>query len=118
VEAFTAGSPTPEITITGSEHVGELPAAVEVAAYRIAVEAVTNVVRHADAKSCDVTITADTSLVIEVTDDGIGLTDTDSTGVGLWSMRERAEELGGTFTVVRGDDGGTRIRAELPAFPP
>jgi signal transduction histidine kinase len=115
LEAFASGSPTPKITVAGSEQAGELPAAVEVAAYRIALEAVTNVVRHASATWCQVEIAVDTSVVIEVTDDGVGLTGTDSIGVGLSSMRERAEELGGTFTAVSREGGGTYVRAELPA---
>ena len=78
----------------------ELPAAVEVAAYRIASEALTNAVRHAGARRCDITLTADEALTVEVTDDGRGLPDDPIPGIGLSSMRERAEELGGSFTAT------------------
>ena len=94
-----------------------LPAAVEVAAYRIAVEAVTNAVRHADANHCDVRITMRDAVVIEITDDGVGLADDHRPGVGLGSMRERAEELGGSLIAEQLGAAGTRIRAELPLVP-
>ncbi|MGH8904928.1 MAG: histidine kinase [Egibacteraceae bacterium] len=113
VEAFTAGSPL-EIAISAPEHLGELPAAVEVAAYRIAAESVTNTVRHASASRCDICLTVNGNLVIEITDDGAGLPDHCPAGVGLASMRERAAELGGDFLAQRLPTGGTRIRAELP----
>ena len=77
-----------------------LPAAVEVAAYRIVVEAVTNIVRHARARHCQVTLAlAATALAVTITDDGIGLTACGRYGNGLAIMRERAEELGGTVRV-------------------
>ena len=94
-----------------------LPAAVEVAAYRIAQEALTNVLRHAAARTCVVTLSYDEQaalLTVEVTDDGCGLPSDRRAGVGLTSMRERAEELGGSCTVEALPDGGTRVRATLP----
>jgi len=91
-----------------------LSAAVEVAAYRIALEAVTNVVRHANARQCAITLTADRDLRVEVSDDGRGLPDGHSAGVGLTSMRERAAELGGTCVIERNPAGGTRVVATLP----
>ena len=95
-----------------------LPAATEVAAYRIAQEALTNVVRHAGAASCAVRLgTAQGQLTVEVTDDGRGLPVTGpEPGVGLASMRERAEEMGGTCRVVDAPGGGTRVLAELPLW--
>ena len=117
-EAFAPMVPGTRITVTGPDDLSELPAAVEVAAYRIAVEAITNVVRHADARTCRVEISTADNLVIEVSDDGVGLHGATGNGVGLSSMRERAEELGGTFTVTDGAGGGTRIRTELPAGTP
>ena len=92
-----------------------LPAAVEVAAYRIVVEAVTNAVRHADARTirCELDVVGD-ELRVSVTDDGRGISSGAPAGVGLTSMRERAEELGGTCTVARLDGGGTSVRAALP----
>jgi two-component system NarL family sensor kinase len=116
VDAFSAAADggTLEITVDGPDELGELPAAVEVAAYRIATEAVTNTVRHAAARRCEVRLQLQDGLVVEVSDDGVGLRDRDPVGVGLTSMRERAEELGGSLTVERLAEHGTRIRAELP----
>ena len=92
-----------------------LPAAVEVAAYRIVQEALTNVVRHAGARHCCVRLEADTAgLTVEVTDDGAGIPAGAPAGVGLSSMRERAAEMGGSCEVTRGPDGGTRVLARLP----
>src|ERR687898_418428 len=87
-----------------------LPAAVEVAAYRIVQEALTNVSRHARASACTVRLAcADgRALTIEVTDDGVGLPETPEGGVGLSSMRERAAELGGECEIVRSRPSGTR----------
>ena len=96
-----------------------LPAAIEVAAYRIALEGVTNVVRHAQASHCQVrfAITEEQplpNLVITITDNGRGLPSLFQSGVGLTSMRERAEELGGVCTVGAAQNQGTRVRAVLP----
>jgi signal transduction histidine kinase len=94
-----------------------LSAAVEVAAYRITLEAVTNAIRHAHARRCTVTFTvqkAPTQLTIVVQDDGAGLPNNLQPGVGLRSMRERAEELGGRLQVENGEEGGVRITAVLP----
>ncbi len=78
-----------------------LPAAVEVAAYRIVVEAVTNAVRHASARHCDVSLArTPAGLAVTVSDDGSGLRLAGHHGHGLAIMRERAEELGGTVTVT------------------
>lgn len=96
-----------------------LPAAVEVAAYRIAREAITNVVRHAEATRCTASLeVAGAQLSIVVTDDGIGLQRPVRPGVGLSSMRERAEELGGAFEVRPAHPTGARVRATLPITPP
>lgn len=93
----------------------ELPAAVEVAAYRIAVEALTNALRHAEAQACVIRLTASDSLTIEVEDDGVGVAAmARPTGTGMESMRERAAEVGGTFAVEPARPRGTIIRAELP----
>ncbi|TCO56553.1 sensor histidine kinase [Actinocrispum wychmicini] len=91
-----------------------LPATVDVAAYRIVSEALTNVTRHACARSCAVRLWVDDDLHIEVVDDGIGLPEQHATGVGLWSMRERATELGGNCVVSADVGGGTTVRATLP----
>ncbi|HVU72377.1 MAG TPA: sensor histidine kinase [Mycobacteriales bacterium] len=94
-----------------------LPAAVEVAAYRIVTEAVTNVVKHADASVCRVCLRLDDDqLGITVEDDGAGLPATPAgQGHGLQTMRERAEELRGRLHVGPAADGrGCRIVARLP----
>jgi signal transduction histidine kinase len=94
-----------------------LPAAVEVAAYRIAQEALTNVARHARAKTCQVRLSVDEAagaLGLEVIDDGVGMPEDRVAGVGLSSMRERAEELGGTLTIQAKSQGGTRVLVHLP----
>jgi signal transduction histidine kinase len=103
-------------TVEAPDELPPLPAAVEVAAYRIVQEALTNVSRHARASACTVRLAcADgRTLTIEVTDDGVGLPDTPEGGVGLSSMRERAAELGGECEIVRSWPSGTRVFARLP----
>ncbi|SEK82290.1 Histidine kinase-, DNA gyrase B-, and HSP90-like ATPase [Blastococcus sp. DSM 46786] len=92
-----------------------LPAAVEVAAYRIAQEALTNVVRHAAARTCTLRLAADDGeLTVEVVDDGRGLPAELLPGVGMSSMRERAAETGGRCDVLPAPGSGTRVRARLP----
>ncbi len=105
------------ITVDAPGELPALPAAVEVAAYRIAQEAITNVVRHAGARHCLLWLRFDEAggmLCVEVCDDGRGLDADAHPGVGLSSMRERAEELGGTLTVEAAPSGGTCVRAQLP----
>src|SRR5439155_25884747 len=94
-----------------------LPAIVEVAAYRIVCEALTNVARHSGARTCTVSLKRDKGLRVEVVDDGTGIVAPAGRGVGLGSMRERAAELGGTFVVDSPPYGGTRIVARLPIQP-
>lgn len=91
-----------------------LPAAVEVAAFMIAREALTNVVRHAHAGRAHVSLAVGDRLRLEIRDDGCGLPEHPDAGVGLVSMRERAVELGGRFAIAAGRDGGTVVRVELP----
>jgi signal transduction histidine kinase len=93
-----------------------LPAAVEVAAYRIATEAMTNTARHANATSCTISCTLDEAtgiLHLEVEDDGTGAPP-ERTGTGLVSMHDRAEELGGSCVVVFREGSGTHVVADLP----
>lgn len=91
-----------------------LSAAVEVAAYRIALEALTNVVRHANSMTCKIQLVVDGELRVEIVDDGDGLPVAWKAGVGMSSMRERADELGGRCTVEPAQGGGTRVLAVLP----
>jgi signal transduction histidine kinase len=88
-----------------------------VAVYRITQEALTNVIRHAEAHNCHIDLRLDESgclLYLEVKDDGKGLAVKRPAGVGLNSMRERAEELGGTLTITSILTGGTLLTAKLP----
>lgn len=97
-----------------------LPAAVEVGAYRIVTEAFLNVVKHARANSCLIRMTLgeeEGALRIEVTDNGIGVesnTAPTEGGLGLYSLRERAEELGGSCSIREIAGGGTQVLAQLP----
>lgn len=104
------------LAVTVKAHgVTVLPAAVEVAAFRIIGEAMTNTVRHAGATRCQITLSVrDDRLVLEVVDDGTGIPADAVGGVGLASLRERAAELGGSSEVSCPATGGTTIRATLP----
>jgi signal transduction histidine kinase len=105
------------VSVEAPEQLPPLPAAVEVAAYRIVLEAITNAERHAGARTCVVRVALDEvggALYVEVADDGRGIGEDRGTGVGLSSMRERAAELGGWCTVESPASGGTRVRARLP----
>lgn len=93
----------------------DLPPAVEVAAYRIASEALANARRHASASHASVRLEHDERMLrIEVRDDGTGIPADAVGGVGLRSLRERAQELGGTLEIGDADGPGTVIRAGLP----
>jgi signal transduction histidine kinase len=92
-----------------------LSAAAELAVYRIATEALTNVVRHAHADTCHVTLRSDRGgTVLEVSDNGRGLNVSADPGVGLRSMRERAAELGGHVTLGEAALGGLAVAVWLP----
>jgi len=103
------------VTVTAPASLPPLPAAVEVAAYRITQEALHNVARHAAASQCAVTLQArNSALWLEVRDNGRGLSPNGRAGVGLQSMKERAAELNGRCVVESLPAGGTRVTAELP----
>ena len=110
------------LQIEVTEPVGGMPplsAAVEVAAYRIVLEALTNVIRHAQARHCAIQFSrhqngSSDQLQIEIGDNGIGLPSELRAGVGLRSMRERAEEVGGKLT-VESQPSVTRVLAILPS---
>lgn len=104
-----------QITFDTAEPLPALPAAVEVAAYRIILEAFTNLVRHAKATTCQIQIKIeDRSLLLTVADNGKGLHKGNRAGVGFASMRERAEELGGECVIEKNPTGGVTVRARLP----
>lgn len=104
--AITLNVPTP---------LPPLSAAVEVAIYRIVTEALTNIVKHARATRCSVKIDpAEHQIEIQIQDDGVGIAEGASAGIGLNSMRERAVELGGTFVIESRQAHGTQIVARLP----
>jgi signal transduction histidine kinase len=112
---ITSAVDTLNVTLALPDEVGSLPAAVEVGVYRIASEALTNVVRHATATHCTLELVADNDRVdLRVTDDGAGMPDESTIGVGLVSMRERASELGGTLTIEPMRPSGTSVHAHLP----
>ncbi len=103
-----------QITIHAPDALPILPAAVEVAAYRITIEALANVTRHADAKNCMVRLAAADNLLIEVGDNGQGLPAVYQAGIGISSMRERTTELGGTFNLQSQPGKGTTMTVMLP----
>jgi two-component system NarL family sensor kinase len=108
-----------DIAVTGPADRPVLPAGVETAAYRIAVEAMTNAARHSGGRCCTVTVSvADDRVEVAVVDDGAGLPGVRRAGVGLRSMRERAAELGGTCEVGSPDGVGTSVLALLPLGTP
>ncbi len=104
----------PKVDVHVEGKVECLPAAAEVAAYRIVQEALTNVHRHARARSAEVRLCLNGDLHVTVDDDGVGLPERMRSGIGMASMRERATELGGSCTVGPGPKGGTLVRARLP----
>lgn len=115
IDGFAAGQPV-RWTIAGRPR--PVPSAVDVAAYRIVQESLTNAHRHAPGAAVTVVLRYTTAgLIVEVGDDGGDGADveTPKTGFGLVGMRERAEAVGGTFAAGPGRAGGFLVRAELPA---
>jgi signal transduction histidine kinase len=112
------------ITVEGpDEGLPKLPAAVEANAYRIALEGLTNATRYSKAQHCIIRFTiedkqhfgeAKRALVVQISDDGIGMPKQYRAGVGIRSMRERAEELGGQLIITAVNPHGTHISAWLP----
>lgn len=103
-----------DVTIEAPAQLPTLPAAVEVAAYRIVQEALKNAMEHGRAERCVVCLALDGNLCLTIGDDGQGLPEVVTPGVGLVSMRERAEELGGTFAIRPRQEGGTEVEVSLP----
>jgi signal transduction histidine kinase len=96
------------------ERLPALPAAVEVAVYRITAEALTNVVRHAGARVCIVKLAVGERVELEISDNGRGIVADRGEGVGLISMRERAAELGGECVIVSTPGESTTVQVWLP----
>jgi two-component system NarL family sensor kinase len=109
---------SPSLTVSldaPADGLADLPAAVEVACYRIVTEALTNVTRHAHATQCSVRLRLNHGLDVNICDDGVGLPEGWRAGVGIASMRERVTELGGDLVIEPSLPHGTRINAHLPA---
>jgi signal transduction histidine kinase len=112
------GYETPQCTIS-VEELGELPAAVEVAAYAIAAEAVANAVRHSAASRLMISACrGKDTVLVEVIDNGCGLPSKPPVGVGMRSMADRAHEVGGRLDISPNGSGGTAVRAVLPLIQP
>ena len=116
IATFAGASAQPLMVEIEATELPPLPAAVEVAAYRIGLEALTNVIRHAAAERATLRLSQDGGdLVVEVEDDGRGVDQVPHPGgVGHRSMVERAEELGGRVVVTDATPRGTLVRARLP----
>jgi two-component system sensor histidine kinase UhpB len=109
------------VALRDSGQLERMASATEIALYRIAQEALTNIAKYAQAKHVDVIVTdSPESLSLTVIDDGIGF---DSAGMdrlatkagwGIIGMRERAQAVGGTLTVESAPDKGTRVIVILP----
>jgi two-component system NarL family sensor kinase len=104
------------VTFDGSRVAARIPPEVTLCAFRVAQEALQNAVKHGAARMISMRLEATTDLTLRIEDDGRGF-DVDRTrgrGLGLISMRERVEGLGGIFTVQSGRDAGTRIQVHVP----
>jgi signal transduction histidine kinase len=102
------------VSVEAREDLPNLPAAVEVAVYRITQEALTNVAHHAQARSCVVRLAVNEDVALEIVDDGVGIPAERGAGVGLFSMHERASELGGSCVVHSVPKGGAQVLVRLP----
>jgi signal transduction histidine kinase len=114
------GAEAPAVSLSAEGDLASLPAAVEVAAFRITGEAVANALRHSGGTRCDVVLRhALGELVVTVADDGRGLGfGRPRGGVGLSSMQERAQEVGGSVEVTSPPAGGTLVVVRLPVHAP
>lgn len=104
-----------ETTLTLDVDPASIPAAATAATIRIVQESMTNVLRHAQARSAVVAVRADgDALIVEITDDGTASPVTGSAGFGVRGMTERATALGGSLHAGPGSGGGWTVRARLP----
>lgn len=106
-----------QMDVIAPQDLPEMPAAVEVAAYHIVLEALHNSSHHGRARHCRVQIEPGDWLRLTIDDDGIGLAEDWTPGIGLASMRERCAELGGQCEIGASPAGGTRVTAVLPLDP-
>ena len=114
-ERVSLRSPGLDVSIDASPGLPRLAAATEVAAYRIAMEAVSNTARHARASRCHVLLRAEGDrLRLEIRDDGVGIGEGTRSGVGIAAMRERAAEIGGHCRVGVNGAAGSCVVALLP----
>jgi signal transduction histidine kinase len=121
IETFDGGPAERRLRVSleAPDELPPLPAAVEVAGLRIALEGLTNAARHSGARRAKISLAMeDDWLVVAVADDGIGIPEHAVPGFGLASMRERADELGGSLRLRTADAGGTIVEARLPVAPP
>ncbi len=109
-------APALDVAVTAPSDLPELPAAVEVAVFRITAEALANAARHSGADHVAVELgwSARSEIVVTIADDGHGIATDARSGVGLSSMRERATELDGWCEISADPNGGTRVRAVIP----
>jgi signal transduction histidine kinase len=119
IDQQTSGLRQLQVTLNvREEELPPLPAAVEVVIYRIIQEAFTNVIRHAQAQTCQITLSVTRDepkeLQVEIIDDGRGVPQGIKHGVGMNAMRERAEEIGGAFKIESAPGQGTRVWASIP----
>ena len=112
--AAALSTETLEYVVTGPDSLPPVPAAVEVAAFRIASEAMTNVAKHSGASRCTIDLGLDGTLEVTVTDNGRGSKGPIGQGVGWASMTDRASEVGGSCTISSRADCGLVVRAVLP----
>ena len=104
-----------QVTVALPDIQPTLSAAQEVAIFRIVQEALTNISKHANAQSASVTLAADDQqLFLTICDDGVGVPSQPEMGIGLLSMRERAEELGGILSVQANEPTGSCVVAHFP----
>jgi signal transduction histidine kinase len=115
--ATLEGPEMPHIRLR-AEVAESLPSAVAQGAYLVLLEALNNVVQHAHARQCEVSvILASGELVLRVADNGVGLAQPYVSGIGITSMRSRVQALAGVFALGPGPDGGTLLQARIPVEP-